>query len=182
MHRFRKALLFAILCIFIQTLPGATDGQNQAPGQGPRPAVSAMDKDGGLRPGPSDRCPLCGMFPAKWPESAAGMRLVDGRTFYFCCNGCLLQAWRRPRTHLGIEIDQIAAMTVLNTFTGKPTDASKAVFVAGSDLVGPMGQEIAAFSNREEATAFRNRHGGRLVFELSHLDDALWVEVFGNTK
>ena len=52
--------------------------------------------------GSHDRCPVCGMFPAKRPKNAAAMALADGRVFYFCGNGCLLRTWRNSGKYLGV--------------------------------------------------------------------------------
>ena len=118
------------------------------------------------------------MFPVKYPKSAAAMQLKDGRTFYFCSNGCLLRTWRRTHLHLGVAKQAIARMTVRDYFSGAPLDAQRAWWVAGSDVIGPMGPAIVALSSEKDVSAFKARHGGRHVFQLSAMDDGLWKALF----
>ncbi len=145
---------------------------------GPAPAGQPITAAGQLQPGPDDRCPVCGMFPAKKPKSAAGMRLTDNRTYYFCSNSCLLRSHRRPDVYLGADGASIARMVVLDYFTGAPVDAERAWWVAGSDVVGPMGPALVAFAGRSDVDAFIRRHGGREVFQIKEIDDGLWQRLF----
>ena len=65
----------------------------------------------------SDRCPVCAMFPARRPQTAAAMTLKSGETFYFCGNGCLLRTWLRPSVYLGrsqAEIDRLVGICQQN--------------------------------------------------------------------
>ena len=87
----------------------------------------------------SDRCPVCAMFPARRPETAAAMTLTSGETFYFCGNGCLLRTWLRSMVYIGKPQNQIDRIVVRDYFSGKPVDGRKATWVAGSDVVGPHG-------------------------------------------
>ena len=63
---------------------------------GPAAARQPLAADGQMILSPSDRCPVCAMFPARHPQTAAAMTLSSGETFYFCTNGCLLRTWLRP--------------------------------------------------------------------------------------
>ncbi|MGQ9653410.1 MAG: nitrous oxide reductase accessory protein NosL, partial [Thermodesulfobacteriota bacterium] len=38
---------------------------------------------GPLRPGPKDKCPVCGMFVAKYPDWTAQVLFKDGRSVFF---------------------------------------------------------------------------------------------------
>lgn len=135
-----------------------------------------------MRISDQDRCPLCGMFPAKRPKTAAGMSLVDGRTFYFCGNGCLLRAWRDPAAYLGATPASIQRMVTQDFFSGVPLDAQQAWWVAGSDVVGPMGPALVALADEAEVAQFKARHGGTIVFRLAQMDDALWQKLFPPKK
>jgi nitrous oxide reductase accessory protein NosL len=154
-------------------------GQHQAAqGQGPHSALKTIDESGRMRISEQDRCPVCGMFPAKRPKHAAAMVLKDGRTFYFCSNGCLLRTWRDCDRRLRVPAESIGRMVVQDYFSGAPLDADKAWWVAGSDVVGPMGPALVALRSEQEVTQFRKRHGGRQAFQLSQMDDALWAALF----
>lgn len=143
-------------------------------GGGPTPAVAPLGEDGRIQPGPTDRCPVCAMFPARRPEAAAAMTLHSGETFYFCGNGCLLRTWLRPTVHLGQAQGAIDRLVVRDFFSGQDVDGRRAFYVAGSDVVGPMGPAIVTLGEEAHVATFRKRHGGATVFTLDMLDDALW--------
>jgi copper chaperone NosL len=145
--------------------------------KGPPPAANAPGADGSLRLDPGDHCPVCGMFPARRPECAAALQLQDGRTFYFCSNRCLLGAWRNPGIHLGVSADAIKRVIVLDYFNGTPIDGRSAWWIAGSDVIGPMGPSLVTVSTRDNATVFQERHGGSLLFQLDQVDAALWSKL-----
>uniref|UniRef100_UPI0012EECC56 nitrous oxide reductase accessory protein NosL n=1 Tax=Desulfosarcina cetonica TaxID=90730 RepID=UPI0012EECC56 len=120
---------------------------------------------------------VCAMFPARHSASAAAMTLNNGSTFYFCSNGCLLRAFLRPAAYLNARPSDIDRLSVRDYFSGRPTDARKATWVAGSDVVGPMGPAIIALSDAGQLAAFQRRHGGDTVFSLDQLTDDLWKHI-----
>ena len=146
---------------------------------GPAPALKPLSAEGQMTLSPDDRCPVCAMFPARRPQSAAAMTLKSGETFYFCGNGCLLRTWLRPTVHLGRPWNAIERLVVLDYFSGRPIDGRTATWVAGSDVVGPMGPAIVALGDPAELVTFKSRHGGKTVFAFDQLDDALWQKISG---
>jgi nitrous oxide reductase accessory protein NosL len=166
-------VLFGALILGVLTAPAMAD-----PPPRPVAALVPLTADGRMQISDPDRCPLCGMFPAKRQKSAAAMALADGRTFYFCGNGCLLRAWHDPATHLNASSESIRRMVVRDFFSGGPLDAQQAWWVAGSDVVGPMGPALVALSSEADVTQFKARHGGTTVFQLTRMDDALWQKLF----
>lgn len=165
------AALFSILALILSA--AATAGAESRPS----PALHPLASGGTLQLSKSDRCPVCAMFPARRPRSAAAMTLKNGETYYFCSNGCLLRAWLRPKAYLGQERAAIDRLVALDYFSGKPIDASEATWVAGSDVLGPMGPAIVALGDAGQMAAFKKRHGGQTVFHFHQLDDALWRKI-----
>ena len=153
-----------------------------ADGKGPLAAEKTLADDGSPRISAGDRCPVCGMFPAKRPKGAAAMVLGDGRCFYFCGNGCLLRTYHHPQRYLGVAGDGIQQMVVKDYFTGAPLNAHQAWWVAGSDVVGPMGPAIVALKSQQAVDSFRSRHGGKLVFRLDQMDEDLWNRILPPKK
>ena len=151
-------------------------------GKGPHPALKSVDAEGRMQLSNEDRCPVCGMYPAKRPKNAAAMVMKDGRTFYFCGNGCLLRTWRYSDRHLNAPAQSIQRMVVQDYFSGAPLDAEKAWWVAGSDVIGPMGPALVALRTEQDVARFKKRHGGRTVFQLEQMDDALWADLFPKKK
>ena len=153
-----------------------------ADGKGPHPAKVPLAEDGALQLSPEDRCPVCGMFPAKRPRNAAGMLLADGRGFYFCGNGCLLRTYRHSRQYIGVAPEEIKRMVVQSYFRGAPLDARKAWWVKGSDVVGPMGPALVALEDEAAVKTFQERHGGKVVFQIDRLDEEQWQQILPKKK
>lgn len=147
---------------------------------GPVPALKAIAPSGSLELSPEDRCPVCAMAVAEGPKTAAGLELKDGRTYYFCGNGCLMKTWVHPEHFLGAGPEVLKRPIVQEYFSGKPLDARQALFVAGSDVMGRMGPAMVALEDTPEAKeTFMARHGGKATFHLSELNDARWQELTG---
>lgn len=167
-------LMTAGLGIYVLLLSGTTMAEDV---KGPPAAVHAPDPDGSLRLDPGDHCPICGMFPARLPEYAAALQLNDNRTFYFCSNRCLVGAWRNSETYLGVPADAIKRVIVLDYFDGTPVDGRSAWWIAGSDVIGPMGPALVTLKADDQVAVFKERHGGSLVFRLDQVDAALWSKI-----
>jgi nitrous oxide reductase accessory protein NosL len=167
-------LLLFIACI---SLLAADHPLLAAEGAVPKPAQTGLTAEGHLQLHAEDTCPVCAMRPAKRPKFAAAIELTDKRTYYFCGNGCMIRAWMHPRQFMGAAPERRLRPVVQEFFTGRPMDARKVVWVAGSNLMGPMGPAIVALENREMAKAFRKRHGGTVEFKLSEMTDALWKQI-----
>jgi copper chaperone NosL len=155
--------------------PSRKDGQKA----GPQPALTPMDAAGHLVLDSADRCPVCAMPVAEHAKHASGLQLGDGTTFVFCGNGCGLKAWLHPEVFLGRDPADRKRLVVRDYLTGEPLDAQAATFVAGSDVVGPMGRALVALGDAEALAAFRARHGGSAVFRVDELTDARWLELTG---
>ncbi len=182
-----RAAAGIFLCLgvmMLSTVPcvaagAASEAKSAGQARKPREALLPLTDRGAMQIAPKDRCPVCGMFPVKRPEHAAAMVLDDGRTFYFCANRCLLRTWRDADRYLNVDAAAIERMVVLDFFSGAPLDAHTAMWVAGSDVVGPMGAALATLRSPEDAVRFQARHGGTTVFQLNQIDDALWAVLFG---
>jgi nitrous oxide reductase accessory protein NosL len=167
--------LLCCLCIWLCVPLAVSAGE----GATPRPAKKGLTPQGDLQLHRDDTCPVCAMRPAKWAKFAAAIELTDGRTYYFCSNGCMIRAWLHPREFLGAAPQKRLRPMVQGFFTGRPMDARQATWVAGSEVMGPMGPAMVALESAEMAAVFRERHGGRHVFTLEEMTDALWEKIKG---
>lgn len=112
-------------------------------------------------PGPRERCPVCGMFVAPHPTWIASLRLPDGAREYFDGPKDL---FRRLVASPGREL--AGEPFVTDYYSTETIDARGAWFVAGSDLLGPMGRELVPFANEKEARGFLRDHGGTAVLSF----------------
>ena len=147
--------------------------------QGPRPGAQPLDARGRLNASPEDRCPVCAMRPIKYPRFAAAIQLTNGTTFYFCSAGCMLKAWLQPVIFLGYRAETLERPVVQDYFSGEPVDARQVFWIAGSDVIGPMGPALVPLLESSHVEAFRRRHGGTEIFRLKALNTDNWEALTG---
>ncbi len=120
-----------------------------------------------LRPqtvGKELRCPVCGMYPALFPQWMAQIVFSDRQMIAFDSPAEMLRYLHEmPRYAKGRKADEIVRRYVSDYTTGGWLVAEEAIFVAGSRVRGPMREpDFPAFRSREAASAFANEHGGEL--------------------
>lgn len=121
------------------------------------------------RPIPADaRCPICGMYPARFPRWAAQLIFKDGATHFFDSPVDLFMYLETPE-RFGSERKpaDVATIYVADFRSGAWLPARQAVFVRDSRARGPMrGPDLPAFADAATAQAFIAEQGGRaLSFE-----------------
>lgn len=118
------------------------------------------------RPIPPDaRCPVCGMYPARFPRWAAQIVFGDGATHFFDSPVDLFMFLAEPaRFDSARSGDDAAALYVTGFDNGHWVDARRAVFVLGSKERGPMrGPDLPAFADTTAAEAFAAANGGHTL-------------------
>lgn len=115
------------------------------------------------RPVPPDaRCPVCGMYPARAKGWAAQVVFDNGDTQFFDSPLSLYEYLQDVGRYTpGRSVNDIAARYVTAADTGAWIEASAAVYVQGSDAVGPMrAGNLPAFAQRQAAQRFARERGG----------------------
>jgi hypothetical protein len=69
--------------------------------------------------------------------------------------------------------DHIKKMVVRDYYTLKPVWAKAAWYVVGSDVYGPMGNELIPFASKEAAENFMKDHHGKKVLRFDEISEAL---------
>jgi len=121
-----------------------------------------------VKPLPKDKCPVCGMFVAKYPDFVAEIIFRDGSyavfdgvkdmlKYYFA-----LEKYNPKKKRLDIDV-----IYVTDYYDLELIDGLRAFYVMGSDVYGPMGIELVPFSSRSDAEEFRKDHQGKAVLEFS---------------
>jgi nitrous oxide reductase accessory protein NosL len=126
-----------------------------------------------------DRCPVCAMPVTEHKKFAGAIALRDGQTYYFCGTGCLIRSWLHPEVFLGAGRGSLDKAVVKEYFAGEQVDARGVIFVAGSDVIGPMGPALVPVKNEADMTTFKNRHGGKTSFRLDEMNDERWKTITG---
>jgi nitrous oxide reductase accessory protein NosL len=107
------------------------------------------------------RCEVCGMFVAPYPHWVAALEMTDGRYLYFDGPKDLFIFYDDPATYQpGVTRDQVANLYVTEYYTTRLISATEVSFVAGSDVLGPMGMELVPVAGREAAETFLRDHSG----------------------
>ncbi|AOO66377.1 NosL family protein [Sulfurospirillum halorespirans DSM 13726] len=110
------------------------------------------------------KCPICGMFVAKYPQWVA---LYDGeKKFYFDgVKDMMKYAYARKLSSDKLYVSDYYKLLKL--------EASKAFYVIGSNVYGPMGSELIPFATQEEAQNFARDHNGQKVIAFDEITEAL---------
>ena len=118
-------------------------------------------------PGPKDKCPVCGMFVAKFPEWIAVVRFQDGSQAFFDGAKDLFTYLKEPRRYRSSGAPRdIASVWVKDYYHLQMIDARRASFVIGSNVLGPMGRELVACDTEAEARTFLKDHAGTRILRF----------------
>ncbi len=118
------------------------------------------------RPVPADaRCPVCGMYPARYPRWAAQTIFRDGAAHYFDSPVNLFDFLHKvSRYDRRYTLDDVAVSYVRDLESGQWIEAGQAFFVHGSDVTGPMrNADLPAFASRQAADTFVGQHRGSVL-------------------
>ena len=129
---------------------------------------------GPVKPGAGDKCPVCGMFVAKYPDWIAEIIFTDGSVVFF--DGVKdmikyyfnLKKYNPPKTQADIR-----ALFVTDYYAVELIDGRKAFYVFGSDTYGPMGKELIPFENEAQSQEFLLDHKGKAVLTFGEIDPAV---------
>ncbi|MEA3227947.1 MAG: nitrous oxide reductase accessory protein NosL [Campylobacterota bacterium] len=114
-----------------------------------------------------EKCPICGMFVYKYPRWAA--QIFYGEKHYsFDGVKDLLKYYFDNK-------ENITKILVTDYYSQKAIDAQKAYYVVGSDIYGPMGNELIPFKRESDAKTFYMDHRGT---EVIHFQDIKVDEVY----
>lgn len=133
---------------------------------------------------PADtRCPVCGMFVAKYPNWLAGVhyRSPDSTQFFDGVKD-MMAFYFNPEKFGGGPRDAISEISVKDYYTLKWLDGREAFYVIGSDVYGPMGHELIPFASQESAESFKKDHDGKKVILFEEIRPELIESLRQNQK
>jgi copper chaperone NosL len=127
-----------------------------------------------LKVGPKDKCPVCGMFVAKYPDFAAQIQFRDGSKFHFDGAKDMFKFYLNlSRYAPGKKTADITAIFVTNYYDLTLVDGLTAYYVVGSEVYGPMGRELIPFVRESEASGFLKDHKGKSIIRFSDVTPAI---------
>lgn len=120
------------------------------------------------KPGSKDLCPVCGMLVSKYPNWVAVVVWKDGHTHFFDGAKDMFKFLQNIGHFApGHRKEDIAAIYVTDFYNLGRIDARKALFVQGSDVLGPMGHELVPLETRADAEDFLKDHKGKQILEFT---------------
>ncbi len=115
------------------------------------------------------KCPICGMFVAKYPKWVATMKNNKNKTLYFDGVKDMM------KYYFNHAKEKLSNIYVHDFYTLTPIDAKSAFFVIGSNVYGPMGEELIPFAKEEDAKTFFQEHKGKKIIKFDQiLEDYLY--------
>lgn len=106
-----------------------------------------------------EKCPICGMFVYKYPKWAAQIFYKNSHLSFDGVKD-LMKYYFQNR-------EPVEKILVSDYYSQKAIDATKAYFVLGSDIYGPMGAELIPFEKESDAKSFYMDHQGKLVLKFN---------------
>jgi len=126
------------------------------------------------KPAKEDKCPVCGMFVAKFPDWVAQIAFTDGKVVYFDGAKDLLRYYHDlARYEPGRSKSDITAIFVTEYYNTTAISAKDAFFVLGSDVFGPMGHELVPFVSEQDGQEFLKDHKGKRLLRFDEVTDAI---------
>lgn len=135
-------------------------------------AIAAGPKP--LKPAAKDKCPVCGMFVAKYPDFAAQIQFRDGSVAFFDGVKDMFKYYRNLSRYASRKkAADISTLYVTDYYSLRYLDGFKAFYVSGSDVFGPMGKELIPFGKKSDAQEFLRDHKGRAILSFHEITDAV---------
>jgi len=116
-----------------------------------------------------EKCPVCGMFLYKYPKWVS--RLYYGKKAYS------FDGIKDMMKYYFAHKQKPTEILVQDYYTTKTLDATKAYFVIGSDVYGPMGNELIAFATQESAQKFLLDHKGKKIIRFHDITPKLVMQL-----
>jgi copper chaperone NosL len=125
---------------------------------------------GPVAPKPTDKCPVCGMFVAKYPDFLAEVIYQDGAYAVFDGAKDLFKYLLNLRTYApSRRASDIGAVYVTGYYSLALIDGKRAWYAVGSDISGPMGHELIPFASEKEAKEFMVDHKGKRLLRFDEV-------------
>jgi len=121
-------------------------------------------------PGEQEVCAVCGMTVASYPDWVAQAVFDDGTTAFFDGSKDLFRYLLARDRYLPDKRNlQITAIYVTDYYELRPIEARDAFFVLGSDVHGPMGNELVPLASMGAAQEFERDHGGARIVRFEEV-------------
>jgi len=130
------------------------------------------------KPSSKDKCPVCGMFVAKYPDFLAEILFKDGSVLFFDGTKDMFKCYLDlKKYHPSKKQSDLEALFVNDYYGLTPVDGFKAFYVIGSDILGPMGRELIPFEKEADAKEFMKDHRGKSILRFGDVTVSILKEL-----
>lgn len=122
------------------------------------------------KPAARDKCPVCGMFVAKYPDWAMIVLFKDGSHVFFDGTKDMFKyLFDMKRYDPSRKAEDVQAVLVKDYYRLSFMDARKAWYIIGSDIYGPMGRELIPLEKESDAKEFMIDHKGKKMLKYTDI-------------
>lgn len=118
---------------------------------------------------PHQACPLCGMYPARYPQFNCQIVFKDGSYEAFDSAVGLL-VYRLFPDHTAITLKPIAKIYFKDYIKKGWLEADKTFFVTGSEIMGPMGVEFLPVDSQQAAKELIKQEQGQDIIHFKEIN------------
>lgn len=176
-HRIKGAILGGVGEKELDEILGSLWGGVTSAKSGTNTPVSPSDPRDQLKD--NARCPVCGMFVAKYEVWVTRIEEQPGVFLDFDGVKDLLAYYYKPAAYGGKELKSDSQFWVKDYYSLKWLDGREALYVYGSDVNGPMGSELIPFATPAAAQSFLTDHHGKKVLTFTEITPALVEDLRG---
>jgi nitrous oxide reductase accessory protein NosL len=127
-----------------------------------------------IKPEQKDKCPVCGMFVAKYPDFIAEIVYKDNSYVVFDGTKDMFKYYFDIQKYSPSKSPaDIGSIFVTDYYSLSRIDGYKAYYVLGSDVYGPMGRELIPFAQMKDAEEFRTDHKGKKILRFNEITRAI---------
>ncbi len=125
-------------------------------------------------PDEREKCPVCGMFVAKYPDWIAAIVFDDDHAVYFDgAKDMFKYLFDVKKYDPSRSAETVRRIYVTEYYDMRLVPAKEAFFVIGSDVYGPMGRELIPLATAEDAAAFSADHHGKRTVRFDEITPEL---------
>jgi copper chaperone NosL len=119
---------------------------------------------------PTEKCPVCGMFVAMFPDWNARIEFKDSTYATFDGAKDMFKYYLNLKKYDPSKSkSDITAISVTDYYSQTSIDAHQAFFVIWSDVYGPMGHEPIPFVKEADAKKFLKGHKGKKILRFKNI-------------
>ncbi|MBI5250176.1 MAG: nitrous oxide reductase accessory protein NosL [Desulfomonile tiedjei] len=109
-----------------------------------------------------DECPVCHMYPARYPKNRCQLIDAQKAVYHFCSTQCLFAFLNDPKPFANKDVKP-TMIWVADYPSESWISAKTAYYLVGSRVQGPMGHEALAFDKNAEALSLSRQEGGNVL-------------------